>query len=186
MKSPELDVLNYHKSGWRRVAFNVRLTLWRMGLGGLVARKRVIIAATGHKTGKPRHTIAPFVRHNDQVVVWAGWSKASHWVKNLTAHPLVNLQTGRAPEACLAQPVTKPDDLRAIYQVFESSGLVKTIGADLKNVDDFLAKKDNAHLFRFVPADDKRHAPHPLKVDLWWVPALIVVALVAALIVSVL
>ncbi len=177
MTSPELDVLNYHNSGWRRLIFNTRLTLWRMGLGGLVARNRVIIGAKGHKTGKPRHTIAPFARHNDQVVIWAGWSKTSHWVKNLTAHPLVTVQVGRQTDACTAERITAEADLRALHPHFASH---------VGSMDELLAKKDEAHFFKFVPNADKRHAPPPLKVDMWWMGVVVVAAIlvVAVLLVA--
>lgn len=84
-----------------------RLALWFMRLpmplyhhrvGWLLGHTFLLITHEGRKTGKRRETVAMALTYNDQTqesVVCSAWGPNSEWIRNLRAHPALQIQIGR-------------------------------------------------------------------------------------------
>jgi deazaflavin-dependent oxidoreductase (nitroreductase family) len=71
------------------------LSLYRIGLGWLLASASIIILTTrGHRSGVPRFTALECRRHGSKFYLVAAWGERSHWYQNLRAYPLATIKHG--------------------------------------------------------------------------------------------
>ena len=86
-----------------------KLPVWqyRLGLGGVIGGRILLLTTTGRKTGKLRST--PLGYMHDQAAgtyyVTAGWHGRTDWYRNLVACPRVGVQVGSRRFACTARQV---------------------------------------------------------------------------------
>ncbi len=72
------------------------ILLYRVGLGGLLGRRFVMVEHVGRRTGRVRRTVLEVIRHDDRSVdTAAAWGRRSDWFRNVVAHPRVRVSTGR-------------------------------------------------------------------------------------------
>lgn len=84
--------------GLARLAFRLPIGLYRLGLGGLLGTRFLLLTHTGRKTGRERKTVLEVVRYDKAksvFVVAAGFGPKSDWYQNLLARPQVVVQCGR-------------------------------------------------------------------------------------------
>ncbi|MDG4787827.1 nitroreductase family deazaflavin-dependent oxidoreductase [Micromonospora sp. WMMD1102] len=79
--------------------------LYRLGLGGLLGRRLVLLTHTGRSTGKRRQVVLEVVgRHRDGgYLIASGYGSRAQWYRNVLAEPRVVFQVGwrrRAGRAC--------------------------------------------------------------------------------------
>jgi deazaflavin-dependent oxidoreductase (nitroreductase family) len=84
-----------------------RIALWFMrlprplyhhGWGRLLGHTFLLIAHEGRKTGKRRETVTMALAYDPQTretVVCSAWGPNTEWMRNLRAHPALEIQTGR-------------------------------------------------------------------------------------------
>lgn len=73
--------------------------LYRHGWGWALGHTFVRIAHLGRRTGRRRETVAMALSYNRrtrEVVVCSAWGANAGWIRNLRAHPAVEIQVGRA------------------------------------------------------------------------------------------
>ena len=94
-------------------------TLYRVSggaVGGSIARMPVLLlTTTGRKSGEPRTTPLTYFTDGDDVVVIASYGGAPRhpaWYHNLTAHPEVEITTGRTTERRTARTATAEEKAR--------------------------------------------------------------------------
>lgn len=93
-------------SGLKRWLLRVPITLYRLGLGGLLGDRFVLINHVGRKSGQPRQTVVEVAGHDlqsDTYYVASGWGYASQWYRNLMAHPEATIQIGNHTSAVHAE-----------------------------------------------------------------------------------
>ena len=79
-------------------------SLYHHGWGWMVGHTFLLIAHKGRKTGKRRETVVMtlgYDRHTREVIVCSAWGGNTAWIRNLRAHPALQIQIGRrayAPE----------------------------------------------------------------------------------------
>jgi deazaflavin-dependent oxidoreductase (nitroreductase family) len=84
--------------GLARLAFRLPIGLYRLGLGGLLGTRFLLLIHTGRKTGRERKTVLEVVRYDKAksvFVVAAGFGPKSDWYQNLRARPQALVQCGR-------------------------------------------------------------------------------------------
>ena len=74
--------------------------LYRLGLGGLLGQRFVMVEHTGRVSGRPRETVLEVVRRDESSIdVAAAWGSRSDWVRNVVAEPSVRVSSGRLRSA---------------------------------------------------------------------------------------
>jgi deazaflavin-dependent oxidoreductase (nitroreductase family) len=72
--------------------------LYHHGLGRLLGHTFLLITHQGRKTGKRRETVAMALTHDperQETVVCSAWGPNTEWIRNLRAHPALQVQIGR-------------------------------------------------------------------------------------------
>ncbi len=94
-------------SGLARLAFRMPILLYRIGLGGLLGHRFLLLTHTGRKSGLARQTVLEVVRYDPQTenyVIAVGFGKHSDWYKNILANPDVTVQSaGKRVQAVAEQ-----------------------------------------------------------------------------------
>lgn len=84
--------------GLARLGFRLPIWLYRLGLGGLLGTRFLLLSHTGRKTGRVRQTVLEVVRYDRAAttfIVAAGFGSGSDWYRNIRANPRVTVQCGR-------------------------------------------------------------------------------------------
>ncbi len=72
--------------------------LYHRGWGRLLDHTFLLIAHQGRKTGKRRETVAMALAYDldtREAVVCSAWGPNTEWIRNLRAHPALQIQIGR-------------------------------------------------------------------------------------------
>jgi deazaflavin-dependent oxidoreductase (nitroreductase family) len=72
--------------------------LYHRGWGRLLGHTFLLIAHQGRKTGRRRETVAMALTYDAdtrEVVVCSAWGANTGWIRNLRAHPALEIQIGR-------------------------------------------------------------------------------------------
>ena len=79
-------------------AMRVPRPLYHRGWGWMLDHTFLLIAHQGRKTGKRRETVAMALAYNPgtrEAVVFSAWGPNTEWMRNLRAHPALQVQIGR-------------------------------------------------------------------------------------------
>lgn len=71
--------------------------LYHRGWGRLLGHTLVLIAHEGRRTGRRHETVAmalAYVPNSREVVVCSAWGRNAEWLRNLRAHPALEIQIG--------------------------------------------------------------------------------------------
>jgi deazaflavin-dependent oxidoreductase (nitroreductase family) len=72
--------------------------LYHRGWGRLLGHTFLLITHQGRKSGKRRETVAMALTYDpdtEEVVVFSAWGPNTEWMRNLRAHPALQIQIGR-------------------------------------------------------------------------------------------
>jgi deazaflavin-dependent oxidoreductase (nitroreductase family) len=72
--------------------------LYRRGWGWLLGHTFLLITHQGRKTGKRRETVAMALTSDPdtrEAVIFSAWGPNTEWMRNLRAHPALQIQIGR-------------------------------------------------------------------------------------------
>ena len=97
--------------GLARLGWRAPIWLYRLGLGGMLGERFVLINHIGRKTGQPRQAVVEVVQHNKEsgaYVVASGFGEKADWYQNLMAHPEVMIQVGRKRMLARAERLPLP------------------------------------------------------------------------------
>ena len=85
--------------------FKLPLLQYRLGLGGMLAGKILILTTTGRKSGLKRQTPLEYGydAERDVYSIAAGWGGRSDWFRNLKKDPVVHIQMGAKQLTCRAE-----------------------------------------------------------------------------------
>lgn len=84
--------------GLSRLFFRLPIWLYRLGLGGILGGRFLLINHIGRKSGQPRQAVVEVVRHDavtDVYIVCSGFGENAQWFQNLMHMPDVIIQAGR-------------------------------------------------------------------------------------------
>lgn len=83
--------------GIGRFFFRAPIFLYRVGLGGLLSKRFLLLNHVGRKSGLPRQAVLEVVKYDpesDTYYIASGFGKKSHWYLNILAQPEVTIQVG--------------------------------------------------------------------------------------------
>jgi deazaflavin-dependent oxidoreductase (nitroreductase family) len=95
--------------GLARLGFRLPIGLYRLGLGGLLGTRFLLLTHTGRKSGLTRYTVLEVVRYDQasgECIIASGWGYKSDWLHNITANPHVSFQVGKRRADGIAQRLT--------------------------------------------------------------------------------
>ena len=83
--------------GLSRFFFRLPIAVYRMGLGGWLGTRAVLLSHTGRKSGKERQVVLEVVRYDKKTgvcVIAAGFGRDSDWFQNITKEPHIGFTVG--------------------------------------------------------------------------------------------
>ena len=84
-------------TGLKKIFFRMPIYFYRLGLGGLMGKRFLLLNHTGRKSGKARQTVLEVVNYDqaaDTYYVASGFGQKSDWYQNILVHPKVDIQVG--------------------------------------------------------------------------------------------
>ncbi len=84
--------------GLARLLFRLPIWLYRLGLGGLLGDRFMLLTHIGRKSGLKRHTMLEVVRYDKEkntFIAAAGFGPQSDWYRNIHVNPHVTVQTSQ-------------------------------------------------------------------------------------------
>ena len=160
--------LPYPQGAATRV-WRVGTTLYRLGLGPLIASHIMILTTRGRKTGLLRPTPIEYARDGDTIYVISAWGERADWYRNLQAQPHATLQIGNWRFAVKADFLTEGEEIEEMLAVYRRANPALDqfaggmVGVDVTNANDVLRLK----AIRFTPSGFPPEAGVPT--DLAWV-----------------
>lgn len=115
-----------YPAGVLRALLRLPVALYRVGLGGLANRARIMILTTrGRKSGLARHTAIEYRRHGSKLYLISLWGQHPHWYRNLEAFPQATVQLGGQTYGVSAQlEVDNSEALRVLHQFRRTAPIV--------------------------------------------------------------
>ena len=89
-----------------RVFVRAPVLLYRLGLGGLIAKHTLLLTTTGRRSGVPRVVPLDYQREGDTFYLIAEGGGRSPWYRNLVANPEVEARVGSRRMKGVATPLT--------------------------------------------------------------------------------
>jgi deazaflavin-dependent oxidoreductase (nitroreductase family) len=83
--------------GLVRLVFRLPIWFYRLGLGGLLGTRFLLLTHTGRRSGLPRRTVLEVIRYDresETFVVAAGFGPGSDWYRNVRRDPRGTAQGG--------------------------------------------------------------------------------------------
>lgn len=105
--------------GLARLAWRAPIWFYRLGLGGLLGSRFLLLNHVGRKTGKPRQAVLEVVQHDQEsraYVVASGFGEKSDWYLNVMANPEVTIQVGVKRLAARAQRLSLPQAIEIMLE----------------------------------------------------------------------
>ncbi len=105
-----------------RLFFKTPILFYRVGLGGLVGKRILLLGTTGRRTGKHRLTPLEYSYDEGENVYFlmSGWGGRSDWYRNALAHPEVQLQVGKKSFTGRAEPAAREDVVRLMETMLQA------------------------------------------------------------------
>ncbi len=132
-------------TGLKRFFFRAPIYLYRLGLGGLLGKRFLLLNHIGRKSGKARQTVLEVVNYKketDSYYIASGFGKRSDWYLNILAHPEVNIQVGWRKMAVTAVPLTPEESGQAMVDYARryptaAKNLSKILGFDVSSEEEY-------------------------------------------------
>ncbi len=114
--------------GFTRLLYRAPIWLYRLGLGGLMGEKNVLLNHIGRISGKPRQAVVEVIHHDkgsNVYIVASGLGEKSDWFQNLMTHPDITIQLGRKRMAAHAErlPISQATEILLDYSHRNASGM---------------------------------------------------------------
>ncbi len=99
----------------QRAGFRAPILLYRLGLGGLLGGRFVLLTHLGRRTGQPRRTVLEVVgREGGCYLVASGYGARAQWFRNVRAEPRVRFQVGWRRYEGRAEPLPAAESGRRL------------------------------------------------------------------------
>jgi deazaflavin-dependent oxidoreductase (nitroreductase family) len=121
------------------------IVFYRLGLGGLLGERLILLNHIGRKTSAIRQAVVAVVSHDadsDTYYIASAWGFKSQWPRNLLAHPEIVVQIGRRKLIVDAQLLTPEQgayvllDYRQRHPAAAKQGQGPFWGINLAEADD--------------------------------------------------
>lgn len=116
---PDEPLTSQPPSGLLRRVLRLPVWAFRLGLGGLLGGRFVLVNHVGRTTGLPRQVVVEVVGRDAAgrvTYVVSGWGRQAQWYQNLLVTPDVTIQVGRRLAAVTAAPVDADEGMRVLLR----------------------------------------------------------------------
>ena len=106
---------------WLKRAYAAPQALYRLGLGGLLGHRFLLLTHTGRRTGAPHRAFIEVVRYTPatgEAVVLAGYGRTSDWYRNVRAGGPAWVDFGQGPRPARHRDVP-PDEAAQALVAYE-------------------------------------------------------------------
>jgi deazaflavin-dependent oxidoreductase (nitroreductase family) len=105
--------------GWKAVPWRLPIWFYRLGLGGLLGERFLLLTHTGRVSGMPRQAVVEVVYHDagtNSYYVASGFGERSQWYRNILANPQVTVQVGNRVMAARAERLSVAEGERRLAE----------------------------------------------------------------------
>ena len=103
--------------GFSRLLWRAPIWIYRLGLGGLIKKRMLLLHHTGRKSGLTRQNVLEIVDHDQATgtyYVASGFGKKSDWYQNIVKQPDVTITIGREETSVTAVPLPPEESGQAL------------------------------------------------------------------------
>jgi len=117
------------------------IVMYRLGLGGLLGGRFMLIHHIGRKSGQMREVVVEVVSHDkarDIYYVASGWGYSAQWYRNLVATSEVDIEVGWCKLHVRAESISPTDGAEILNQYhqqhpFTANQLSQIMGVDIRH-----------------------------------------------------
>lgn len=142
-------------SGLQRLLWRAPIWLYRIGLGGLLGKRLMLLTHTGRKSGQPRQAVVEVANFDPTTpnlyTVASGFGSKSDWYRNVCATPNVTIQVGRRRMQATAHPLSPAESGAAMVDYAHRNpslarALAKVIGHPVDGSDETYRRIAEQHI----------------------------------------
>jgi deazaflavin-dependent oxidoreductase (nitroreductase family) len=103
--------------GLSRLLWRAPIWIYRLGLGGVIKKRMLLLHHIGRVSGEPRENVLEIVDQESETgsyMVASGFGKKSDWYKNIIKQPYVSIKVGREEIAVTARPLVPNESGQAM------------------------------------------------------------------------
>jgi deazaflavin-dependent oxidoreductase (nitroreductase family) len=123
------------------------LTAYKLGFGPLIGKVLLLLTTTGRKTGLARVTPVQYELIDGVYHIGAVFGTKTDWVRNIQAHPVVQVQVKNECFTGSAEVITDPDEI-ADFIEYRMKKRPRMIGMIMK-MDGFSANPSRDELVKY-------------------------------------
>lgn len=102
-----------------RAIVRAPIALYRLGLGGLLGRRFMLLEHRGRRSGKVRQVVLETLSVSGEVIhVVSGYGKESQWLRNLRADPRVRVTCGWAQPRVARAQILPPGQAVVVLEAY--------------------------------------------------------------------
>ena len=116
---PEQVGMGEPPEGFSRLLWRAPIWIYRLGLGGLIKKRMLLLHHVGRISGKPRENVLEIVDQDIErgsYSVASGFGKKSDWYKNIVKQPDVSITVGQAEIEVKARPLSPKESGQALVK----------------------------------------------------------------------
>ena len=115
----EIPPVRARPTGLARVLVRAPVLLYRLGLGGLIAKHTLLLTTTGRRSGLPRVVPLDYHQEGDTFYLIVEGGSRSPWFRNLVANPEVEVRVGCRRIKGMATPLTDAKEKAVVLRLFQ-------------------------------------------------------------------
>ncbi len=130
-------------TGLNRLFYRFPILLFKIGLGGIMGKRALLLNHIGRKSGLARQAVLEVVHYEEKsksYIINAGFGPKSDWYKNLMASPETSIQIGRNKKNIIAKEIPKQKGGNILLNFIKAhpaeAGLFKMIGYEVDGTDE--------------------------------------------------
>lgn len=132
-------------TGLKKFLFRAPVFLYRIGLGGLLGKRFLLLNHIGRKSGMVRQTVLEVVNHDEETDTYyiaSGFGRKSDWYLNILKYPNVSIQVGWRKMGVTAVPLTPEESGQAMVDYARrhptaAKNLSKILGFDISSEEEY-------------------------------------------------
>ena len=141
-------------SGFQRLLWRAPIWLYRVGLGGLLGKRLMLLTHTGRKSGQPRQAVVEVAKFDPATNIYtvaSGFGFKSDWYRNICATPDVMIQVGSRQMQAKARPLSSAESGAAMVDYAHRNpslarSLTKVIGFQVDGRDETYRRIAEQHI----------------------------------------
>ena len=152
--NPDTNTQIQPPRGLKRLLWRAPIRLYRLGLGGLLGSRFLLLNHTGRISGLPRQAVLEIDDYDPTTqtyLVAAGFGRHSDWYQNILKTPEASIQVGRKRMTAVAQPLSAEESGEAMVQYAMKNpraarNLIRLLGYELRGEEEEYRTIARAHI----------------------------------------